>query len=271
MTRIGLFCLALLTTFYSSIAQEKGAVLHAKKNAPAGMALIPGGAFVPYLKENGKSILVQVDSFYLDKHAVTNKQYLKFVKANPEWSRSNIPALLADKFYLKNWKSDYKIGDSCLFNSPVTYISWHAAKAYAEWAGKRLPTMQEWEYAAYGDPVNLPENQSLTQLILDWYGTPLDGNLPPVKSVYENEYGLYDMFGLIWEWPADFNSVMMNSNGAANRNLYCATNSLQTANKREYASFMRFAFRAGLSSKYTLKNLGFRCASDLKQLNNSSI
>src|SRR5699024_2625758 len=169
----------------------------------------------------------------------------------------------ANKSYLKNWESDYKIGDSTLFDSPVTYVSWHAAKAYAKWVGKRLPTMQEWEYAAYGDPVNLPNDQSLTQLILDWYSKPLDGNLPPVKSVYKNEYGIYDMFGLIWEWPADFNSVMMNSNGAVNRNLYCATSSLQTADKRDYAAFMRFAFRAGMSAEYTLKNLGFRCASDV--------
>jgi formylglycine-generating enzyme required for sulfatase activity len=89
-----------------------------------------------------------------------------------------------------------------------------------------------------------------------------------VESTFKNGFGVYDMHGLVWEWVYDFNSVITGddsrSSGALNRQLYCAAGSQNAVNKEDYASFMRFAFRESLKANYTVANLGFRCAMDIK-------
>lgn len=237
-----------------------------KPAAFQGMVKVPAGTFTPFFQdEPGKP--QHVKSFYLDTWAVTNAEFLQFVKANPRWARSKVPALYADAGYLKHWAGDFDLGKNHhqLQHSPVTHVSWYAANAYCKWKGKRLPTLDEWEYAGRARMVNDP--RPMEKIILEWYSQPSPKVLPAVGTTYKNAFQLYDMHGLVWEWVADFNSIVMEgdsrSNSAVNRDLFCASGSFGASDKEDYAAFMRFAFRGSLKANYTVGNLGFRCAKDL--------
>ena len=234
----------------------------------SAMQRIPAGTFVPFLRSAGENRSTRVHAFYLDIHAVTNAEFLRFVRANPAWARSRLPRIFADSNYLKQWAADFEIGDNRILNSPVTNISWFAADAYCKYAGKRLPTLDEWEYAAAAPPINNPNRRNLSQIILQWYDHPTPPVLPPVLSSYQNSFGLYDMHGLVWEWVEDFNSLMLqagpNDQNPAIGALFCGAGGQAAANKEDYAAFMRYAFRESLRATYTVGSLGFRCAKDAR-------
>lgn len=232
------------------------------------MKMIEGGTYKAFIGRDEENI-VKVKSFLLDETAVTNAEYLKFLKANPQWTRSKILKLYTDGSYLKSWKGDYQLPDNVSPNAPVTGISWFAAVAYAKSVGKRLPTIDEWEYAAAADETtkNATDKPEFTKYILDAYQQK-QMYLKPVKQGKPNYYGLYDLYGVIWEWTEDFNSVMMTGDSRAdkaeNNNLFCAGASVTTKDLKNYASFARFAFRGSLDANFCIANLGFRCAKDIK-------
>lgn len=232
----------------------------------SNMQRIPGGMFVPFLRSNGENRRTRVHAFYLDIHAVTNEEYLVFIKANPAWAKSKVSRLFADGNYLRQWSGDFEIGDNRIVKSPVTNISWFAAEAYCKYVGKRLPTLAEWEYAAAAPPMNNTKIQSLSRIILQWYDHPTPHVLPPVQSSYQNSFGLFDMHGLVWEWVGDFNSVMLqagpNDQNPAINTLFCGAGGQAAANKEDYAAYMRYAFRESLRATYTVGSLGFRGAKD---------
>lgn len=230
-----------------------------------GMTYIPAGTYVRFLKSDDKKPTTEIDAFYIDTTAVTNKEFLAFVRENPNWARSNVPRVFADRNYLKDWAGDFDLGDVSE-DSPVVWVSWFAADAYAKWKGKRLPSYEEWEYAGSAPPVG-EDPRKLTAIILQWYSRPAPKTLPNIRSTFENTFGVWDMHGLIWEWVHDFNSIITGgdsrSGGELDQGLYCAAGSLNAEDKEDYASFMRFALRDGLRGAQTSKSLGFRCVKDI--------
>ena len=231
------------------------------------MKKIQGGFYRAFVGKESDS-LTQVESYYLDETAVTNREFVAFLKANPQWTKSKVLKLYADSTYLKHWKSDFEIPADVSPDAPVTNVSWFAAKAYAESVGKRLPTVDEWEYAARANEnlKDATEDPEFTRHILNLYQEK-GKYKQAVKQHQPNAWGIYDMYGTIWEWTEDFNSVMITGesrkDNAANETLFCAGASVTSSDLRNYAAFIRFAMRGSMKANYTVNNLGFRCAQDL--------
>ena len=175
---------------------------------PEGMALIPAGSFLmgsddPEAEGDEQPVhTVHIAAFFMDEHEVTNLEYKEFILENPSWQKGRIDWRFHNSHYLAHWSgNNYPSGKA---NHPVAYVSWYAAMAYAEWAGKRLPTEAEWEYAARGglagkkypwgddEPTDAHANYAHNV-----------GDTTPVGQYPANGYGLYDMAGSVWEWCLD--------------------------------------------------------------------
>lgn len=252
----------IMTAFFGTVNAQQKAVVIEKK-----MVTVRSGSYKPFfITQSNKP--VSVGAFKMDETAVTNQEFLEFVKANPQWRRSKVNRLFADTNYLNYWESDLSIGaaNKKIYNSPVVNVSWFAAIAYCKWKNKRLPTIAEWELAAKGTPKN-EKFKSLTDYILEWYTKPNLPVLPNVKSTYQNEYGLYDMNGLIWEWTFNFNSFIGSRDSRGNNEdelkNFCAGGALNVTDKSDYATYLRFSYRGSLKGNYCIANLGFRCVRDL--------
>jgi len=232
------------------------------------MVFIKGGRYVPLYGKQGKP--VTVTNFYMDVYPVTNENFAAFVKQNKRWQKSEIKRIFADENYLSSWKSNTEKGNTADNNHPVTNVSWYAANAYCECQGKRLATVDEWEYVAMANE-KMPDarkEKAYNQYILDWYEkTKAYDN--EVGKTFKNYYGVYDMHGLVWEWTSDFSSILLTgesrSDVTTDKNLFCGSGSLNASDLMNYAAFMRYAFRGSTKADYTIRNLGFRCVKDSLQ------
>lgn len=229
------------------------------------MALISGGDYVPLYGTIDKKP-VSMQPFQMDIHPVTNEEFLSFIIKNPQFQRSGIKRLFADVSYLSHWENDTNFGN-LEADAPVTNVSWFVAKEYCECLGKRLPTIDEWEYTAMANEreKDARADEGYTKVILAWYEKPNTWKNPVGKTA-KNFWGVYDMHGLVWEWAYDFNSLFLSGESRKNNEQdnaqFCGSSSLNSNDLMNYAAFMRYAFRASLKANYTTKNLGFRCAKD---------
>lgn len=230
------------------------------------MVVIPSGDYIPLYGNDSAS--VKVSSFEMDVYPVTNKEFEVFIQSHPKWLKKNTVALFADQNYLAQFDADGKLKSNANPESPVTNVSWFAAKAYCECQGKRLPTMDEWEYAARADATSpdARNKDGYNEYILSWYETPRVYQ-KSVGSTFKNYWGVFDMHGLVWEWTADFNSVLITgesrTDGKKDNSRFCGGAAIGANDLRNYAGFMRYAFRGSLKGNYALQNLGFRCAGDV--------
>ena len=180
------------------------------------------------LKDETPSHRVFLDPFYIDTYEVTNARFQQFVQATGYRTQAEREGggkiRTGAKTWAQvpdaNWRAPRGQGSSIagLEAHPVVQVSWHDAKAYCAWAGKRLPTEAEWEKAARGTDGRLYPwgNQSDGSRVnfcdrncpFEWKDDSVDdgyGSTAPVGS-YEagrSPYGTYDMAGNVWEWVAD--------------------------------------------------------------------
>jgi len=237
---------------------QKPAAQHlAKRSADtSGMVHLPGGRFVMgsdhFYPEEAPARPVQVDPFWIDATPVTNAQFAAFVTATGHVTLAEVPPdprdypgmapelAVAGSLVFQpsagpvplhqvswwefaegaSWRSPLGAGSSLdgLDDHPVVHVAWADAKAYADWAGKSLPSEAEWEYAARGGLANsdyawgdelAPDGAMLANY---WQGPFPHGNslldgwerTSPVRHYPANGHGLWDMIGNVWEWTGDW-------------------------------------------------------------------
>lgn len=157
---------------------------------PTGMVLIPAGEFVTGLDSAGNPVTAHLPAFFIDRYEVTNRQYHAFITDTghppPEgdiWRDGSYPPQLADH--------------------PVVNVSYRDATAYAEWAGRRLPTEDEWEKAARGQAAYpFPWGETADPVQGNFSDNPATDGTMPVGSFTgdASPYGVNDMGGNVREW-----------------------------------------------------------------------
>ena len=225
----------------------------------ADMIRVPGGTFLMgsdrHYPEEAPAHRVTVDGFWIDRTPVTNRQFRNFVNAtgyvthaeiapDPKDYPGALPQMLKPASLVfcppkrrvdlrdwsqwwaftfgANWKRPYGPGSSIggLQDHPVVHVAYKDALAYAQWAGKDLPTEAEWEFAARGglDGSEFAWGSEFapggSQMANTWQGAfphenlRLDGydRTSPVTAFPANGYGVYDMIGNVWEWTTDWYS-----------------------------------------------------------------
>lgn len=284
--------------------------------ATEGMVRLPGGAFLMGTDSDegfpadgeGPVRKVRLDAFWIDACAVTNAAFRAFVEETGYeteaerygWSfvfHQFLPPKKAKRARRAEqapwwcavkgapWKHPEGVGShvAARQDHPVVHVSWRDAAAYAAWAGKRLPTEAEWEYAArgglaqktypWGDALT-PEGEHRCNI---WQGrfpernTAADGYraTAPADAFAPNGYGLYNTAGNVWEWCADWFSPDFHIGGSRENPQGPPEGTARVMRggsylcHRSYCNRYRVAARSANTPESTTGNLGFRCARDV--------
>lgn len=280
------------------------------------MAEIPGGEFL--MGTNAKDGFpadgegpvrkVKIDPFLMDRYAVTNEEFSRFVEETDYMTEAEQfgwsfvfhlfvpPSLPAQRvpstpwwFGVEgaNWYQPEGPGSSIegRMDHPVIHVSWNDAQAYCEWAGKRLPTEAEWEYAArggleqkryaWGDELT-PGGEHQCNI---WQGefpkrnTEEDGftGTAPAESFPPNGYGLYNVAGNVWEWCSDWFARSHHKKGGSENPQGPAAGETKVTRggsylcHDSYCNRYRVAARTSNTPDSSTGNMGFRCAADIRE------
>lgn len=228
------------------------------------MASVPAGVYRPLFPPTPGETSIPVHAFRLDRVQVTNGAFLKFVRTHPEWARDRVAPILAEPGYLAHWHAADELGSGVDPEQPVVSVSWFAARAYCAARGARLPVEAEWERAAAASRTQADGtlDPAFRAELLATYSRPAATQLARVGTGAPNFWGLRDMHGLVWEWVADFGNAVAAFSAGPDRLRFCGAGASAASDGTDFAAFERSAFRSALHGNYTIKSLGFRCASD---------
>jgi formylglycine-generating enzyme required for sulfatase activity len=220
------------------------------------MVLVPAGPFLmgPDRRQ------VHLDGFYIDRTPLTNEQFLTFVETTgyaPE-DENQSRFLMHLRHAVKTRK---------LAKHPVIFVSWNDARAYASWAGKRLPTEAEWEKAARGtDGRRYPWGREEPTKLRALFGHRV-GTTAPVGSFPQgaSPFGVLDMAGNVLEWCEDTDAPAFylhgperNPRNAGDKD--SATRVMRGGSFIHSAASLRVTSRTSFEPQYRFASGGFRCA-----------
>jgi formylglycine-generating enzyme len=305
---------ALLVSSRAASAGRQRAVA----GATDGMVLLVGGSFLmgTDVKEafpadgEGPVRRVRVDPFLIDRATVSNEAFARFADATHYvteaerfgWSfvfagdlpdagakspeRNSVPGVTWWKrVYGANWRQPEGPQSDLAqrANHPVVHVSWNDAFAYATWAGKRLPSEAEWEFAARGvlEQKLYPWGDELTpggrHMCNIWQGefpfhnTAEDGfaSVAPVDAYPPNGFGLFSMTGNTWEWCADWFDATFHQFATRENPVGPPTGSAKVLKggsylcHHSYCNRYRVAARSSSTPDSSTTNMSFRCVRDV--------
>ncbi len=170
------------------------------------MSVVPGGTYLRGSNHGGRDEMprhtVNLASFAIDMHPVTNEQFSLFLEAmggEKDGNNNDIIRLRDSRIKRAGGRLNIESGYA---KHPVVGVTWYGAVAYAKWAGKRLPTEVEWEIAAYGgrEDFIFPTGNEIERPQANFFSS----DTTPVMSYPANGFGLYDMAGNVYEWCQDW-------------------------------------------------------------------
>ncbi len=233
-------------SYMRSMAHMDSHMETGKQASTEGMVFLEGGSFLMgnnAIREERPEEEVFVEPFWIDAHPVTMEEYGKFLAetGQPE------PRL---------WRDPRYNGPT----QPIVGVSWDEARAYAAWAGKRLPTEAQWEYAARGKENrlypwgNLPPHSTLCN-----YGDNL--GMPSMVNMHDEGRtpdGIYDLAGNVFEWTLD-PFVPYTTLRHATDPINAPRRTVRGGCWSSPAEELRCTLRRGLFPESRLPTVGFRC------------
>lgn len=170
------------------------------------MIVIKGGTFLRGSNTGNRDSVpahhVNVDSFAIDIHPVTNEQFVRFLEVlggEKDNNHNDVIRLKDSRIKRSGGKISIESGYS---KHPVVGVTWYGAAAYAKWVGKRLPTEAEWEVAAKGgnETARYPTGEDIEKNQANFFSS----DTTAVMSYAPNGYNIHDMAGNVYEWCQDW-------------------------------------------------------------------